>query len=145
MSHYSMFVYFWVKYEWILLGNCLLQIISFWIPPTTQSKTSVRRVICFPLIHMWSNLNENQQIFSPLLHCFLGKKNSISGRSDSIPIFTCALNYQALEIVGIYGNSTYVSVINWSIFLGFGEVACYLQKILILWVHTTKVSKNWKS
>lgn len=41
---------------------------------------------------------------------------------------TCALNYQALETVGIHGNRTYLSVINLSVFLGLGKVGCYFHK-----------------
>lgn len=60
--------------EIIMTRYCLLKIISLWIPTTTQSKKSVQHVISFPLKYKWFNLKENQQIFWPPLHCFLGRK-----------------------------------------------------------------------
>lgn len=78
MSHYSMSVYFWVKYEWILLENCLEVLPITDYTGLNPSNNSVQNECptcnTFSPHTQWSKLNGNQQIFWPLFHCFLGRK-----------------------------------------------------------------------
>lgn len=78
MPYRSMFLYFWVKCEWLLLANLLDKVLPVTeyiaLNTATLSPKRVYNVICFAIRYKWFNLKENQQIFWLLFHCFLGRK-----------------------------------------------------------------------